>query len=425
MPQSTTPSSREGRTSFKSPLPPLLAPLGPLFAAMYALELGRRSRAFDRGKGVITFDRPVISVGNLSVGGTGKSPMVRRLVELLSRNNLSPVIAMRGYAARKGFSDEADETRRALEALSLNVPIVAQPNRLEGLLDLFASPMGLEIRTIILDDGFQHRKIARCFDLVLIDATRDPFADHLLPQGWLREPTRTLARAHAVAITHADRIASASLSRIVANARNANPNLIVAAFTHAWQSLNIYTHAQPQSQSVSWLKGKRVAICCAIGNPNIFIAMVREATGETNSTFTSTSSAFTAFTSKSSASTSNQLILPDHDPFNSRTIARLLDLAKDFDALVITDKDWSKLNCVRPDLWPCPVVVPQISMCPLNANLARAAACDFSDQLDTSILATISAWNQANPPYEPPNQIHNQASQTDPDVIPNSPASSP
>ena len=57
---------------------------------------------------------------------------------------------------------------------------------------------------MVLDDGFQHRKIARDLDVVLIDASRSPFADRLLPRGWLREPVESLARADAVVITHAE-----------------------------------------------------------------------------------------------------------------------------------------------------------------------------------------------------------------------------
>ena len=90
------------------------------------------------------------------------------------------------------------------------LPVVAQPDRLEGLLRLFAR-VGDEVDCIVLDDGFQHRRIARQFDVVLSDASRDPFTERCLPSGWLREPVSSLARADAVVLTHAEMVDSSTL----------------------------------------------------------------------------------------------------------------------------------------------------------------------------------------------------------------------
>ncbi|HRQ74118.1 MAG TPA: tetraacyldisaccharide 4'-kinase, partial [Phycisphaerales bacterium] len=150
---------------------------GRLAAMVYGAAIARRNRAFDAGRGVVTLDRPVISVGNLSTGGTGKSPTVAWVVRTLREAGRDPCIAMRGYRSRDGVSDEAEEYRAAFDDL----PVVARPDRLQGLIELFASERGGRVDAVVLDDGFQHRCIARALDLVLIDATRDPFADAMIP----------------------------------------------------------------------------------------------------------------------------------------------------------------------------------------------------------------------------------------------------
>src|SRR5881394_190373 len=149
--------------------PALRGPLGPVAAAVYGAAISLRNRRFDRGKGVVTFDRPVVSVGNLSVGGTGKTPMVLHLARVLTEAGHRPCVAMRGYGAADGQkADEAREYHRAIR----NLPVVAQPDRTLGLIELFGTEHGSEVDCVILDDGFQHRQIARQYDIVLIDATR-------------------------------------------------------------------------------------------------------------------------------------------------------------------------------------------------------------------------------------------------------------
>ena len=193
--------------------PPTSAPLdnpplvpgrpGRALALAYGCIIDRRNARYDARQGVVTLDRPVVSVGNLSVGGTGKTPMVAALARALLDGGRNPCIAMRGYASNRrsdGLSDEAAEYQRELPG----VPIVARADRLLGLIHLFAAEEGERVDTVLLDDGFQHRRIARQVDIVLLDASRNPFTDRLLPAGWLREPVGSLARATHVVITHAE-----------------------------------------------------------------------------------------------------------------------------------------------------------------------------------------------------------------------------
>lgn len=311
-------------------------PLGRLLTIPYTLAINHRNRGFDKRRGVIYLDRPVISVGNLSVGGTGKTPMVAYLARTVFDGGHFPCIAMRGYKAKPGQeSDEAATYSRALP----HVPVVAQANRISGLIDLFATPQGEKVDCIILDDGFQHRQIGRELDLVLIDATRSPFEDQVLPAGWLREPITSLARASGVIITHAEAVEPSTLTELRANIDRAGIPLL-AVCRHGWTNLAIHENGEEREESVAWVARRRVLAVCAIGNPHPYVRAVEHAVG---------------------GSLVGAIVLRDHDPYNPATVARILAQARDAsaDLIVTTEKDWSKL---RAHDWPMPIVRPRLQL---------------------------------------------------------------
>lgn len=329
-----------GAGAARGPIPRWIArPLMPLYRAVIA----RRNRRFDARLGVVELDRPVVSVGNLTVGGTGKTPMVAWLIALLRGAGRDPAVAMRGYRAGPRGSDEALEYASEFSGL----PLVAQADRLSGLLGLFASDRGERVDVVVLDDGFQHRRIARQLDIVLVDATRSPFEGELLPAGWLREPVESLARAGAVVITHAGRVSDASLATLRERVRGAAPGAVLAECTHVWRGLRLHSRSGAGAGEgadevpVSWLRGGRVVACCAIGNPGPFLAGVREQGAEVR-----------------------ELVLRDHDPFGPGTVRRLAEMAREHGArgIVVTSKDWVKLRRYSPGVWPCPVVVPRLGL---------------------------------------------------------------
>lgn len=316
------------------PLPRAFGPIARLGEKVYLAELGRRSRRFDAGRGVVTLDRPVISVGNLSVGGTGKTPMVGLIVEWLLDAGCRPVIAMRGYGAKRGLSDEAAEYETKFDG---GVAVVSQPDRLEGLMRFFASERGRSTDVVVLDDGFQHRRIARRLDLVLIDATRDPFEDRCLPAGWLREPVEALSRASAVVLTHTELSPRDSVDRLASRLESRTGHRPLAEAEHRWTSLRVDDEDLP----VDWLRGKRVATVCAIGHPDAFVHAVGRRTGRPPAV---------------------RVVLRDHDPYGRATVERMRRAASGCDAVVTTEKDWTKLRRVPADLWPCPVIRPRLEM---------------------------------------------------------------
>jgi tetraacyldisaccharide 4'-kinase len=263
----------------RGPLPHgWLAPATWLAARAYEVGVRWRNARFDRGNAVARLDAaPVISVGNLSAGGTGKSPLVAWVAEALADAGVHPVIALRGYgAARPEDSDEAREY--AVTAPTARVVVGAR--RLEALTRAFAGRSGRPIATpavVVLDDGFQHRMLARDLDIVLVDATRPALDGDLLPNGWLREPARGLARADLVVLTKAhDPTQRARAAALVARWRGAPPD---AVCDHAWRALEVHDADGTRAAPRDWLNGKRALSACALGNPRQFHAMVARATG--------------------------------------------------------------------------------------------------------------------------------------------------
>lgn len=325
---------------------PVPAPIGSLGVPLYRFEITRRNRLYDRGRGVSSVDRPVISVGNLSVGGTGKTPTVRALLDVLLDAGHHPCVAMRGYKSTPQCeSDEAAAHRRAFPA----VPVVAQPDRIAGLKALFETEVGRAVDSIVLDDGFQHRRLARDLDVVLIDATRSPFADRLLPAGWLREPTSSLARADAVIVTHADRVPGTTLDTLTDRIASVSPSSLIATSRHSWTGFQVVEEGIERAEPVSWLAGQRVVGVCAIGNPAPFFESVEFACSP-------------PVDGAPRGAVLARIARRDHDPFDSSTVERIAGEARAHgaDALVITEKDWSKLAAVPETAWPCPIVRPRL-----------------------------------------------------------------
>jgi tetraacyldisaccharide 4'-kinase len=213
----------------------------------------------------------------------------------------------------------------------------------EGLLDLFATPLGETIDCIVLDDGFQHRRIARQLDIVLIDATRSPFEDRLLPAGWLREKISSLRRAHAVVITHAEAVPSSAIASLEALVRESAPAAMLAICHHRWSHVSVFQAGSMRDEPVASLRGRRVAAICAIGNPEPFFREAKEAVG---SPLRWTRS------------------LPDHDGYAENRIAEIIEGARQANAEIIlaTQKDWAKLRLVEESRWPCPFVIARLAI---------------------------------------------------------------
>jgi tetraacyldisaccharide 4'-kinase len=285
-------------------------------------------------------DRPVVSVGNLSAGGTGKTPMVVHLAQVLRDMGRVPCIAMRGYRSATGNPADSDEAQQYARLLP-GVPLAVGPNRLEELKILFTTSKGARVDCVLMDDGFQHRQLWRDCDLVLIDATRSPFEDRQLPAGFLREPATGLKRAHAVVITHAESAPPGKVAEITAKVEEVTGRPPLAVCRHVWKALVSGEGQKERTVSPEFFRGRRVALGCAIGNPRPLVSFVR-----------------------SYAEVVHEAVLPDHDPFAGATLDAFVRGAKEgrAEVILVTEKDWSKLRGVPEDRWPCPVLRPRLAL---------------------------------------------------------------
>jgi tetraacyldisaccharide 4'-kinase len=177
-----------------------------LLASIYGAGVRARNTLYDRGTlKKAGLQGPVVSVGNLSVGGSGKTPFVLLLGELLKARGIKFDVLSRGYGRQTqgvALVDPAGSSRDfgdepLLIARRLGVPVVVGENRFEA--GQFAEKkFGPQLH--LLDDGFQHRALARDFDIVLV--TPEDASDHLLPAGRLREPLSSLSRADAIVLAN-------------------------------------------------------------------------------------------------------------------------------------------------------------------------------------------------------------------------------
>jgi len=228
----------------------------------YSAAVDWRNRRYDRGHAMShRVGVPVVSVGNVTLGGTGKTPVVEWLARWYSEQGLRPAIVSRGYGAKLG--EENDEAR-VLAANLPGVPRVQNPDRVAGAERAIAE-YGAD--RIVLDDGFQHRRLARDLDLVLLDAL-EPFGwGHVVPRGTLREPLTGLGRADVLMLSRADLVSPEERARIRKEALKYAPQAGWAEVVHRPRTLLSSTG---ETQPLALLRDMPVAAFCGLGNPTGF-----------------------------------------------------------------------------------------------------------------------------------------------------------
>ncbi|HSW64308.1 MAG TPA: tetraacyldisaccharide 4'-kinase [Dissulfurispiraceae bacterium] len=281
---------------------------------------------------------PVVSIGNLTVGGTGKTPAAIAVAEEAIRRGYAPVILTRGYRGKAkgpcfvsagkgallGVRDAGDEPVLIAERLP-GVPVVKSQDRhaggqfaLEHLTDTPYAAQEQPRILFILDDGFQHWKLARTIDIVLVDGT-SPFGNRrLLPLGPLREPLSALRRSHLLAITKAP---NEPLEREL---RQLHPQ---AGLCRAEYSVHELRASDGNLLPAKALRGQRVLGFCGIANPKAF-QMTLESLGAETAYFRS---------------------YPDHYVYNLRDVEQLSAAAGRHGCtfLITTEKDLVKLKSLN------------------------------------------------------------------------------
>ena len=229
-----------------------------LLARAYGKAVRRRNRLYDSGQGTRSVNVPIISVGNITVGGTGKTVLVEDVVRHLGSLGRRAAIVSRGYHGGSGDNDE-------FRVLAENLPEVPHVTGADRYLCALAALRNHRVDVIVLDDGFSHRALSRDLDIVAIDALCPFGYGHLLPRGLLREPPQVLGRADVVLITRSDLIGSEALLSIERRIRQLAPDAdIVTAYHHPHRAVDVSTDREADHLT---FKGKRAYMFCAIGNP--------------------------------------------------------------------------------------------------------------------------------------------------------------
>ena len=295
-------------------------------AVPHAAVVRARNAAYEHGaKRVHDAGVPVISVGNLTCGGTGKTPVVADLANRLLGAGRRPAVLSRGYRTLPG--EGANDEKLLLDALLPGVPHVQNPDRAAGA----AVAVGdHHADCLVLDDGFQHRRLRRDLDVVLVDATA-PFGPgsldrpgcrgRLLPAGLLREPPSSLRRAGVILLTRCDAVSDDARARIDAALARHAPGVPVVPVSFPPSRL---VGVGGASKPLAWARGRRLAAFCGVGNPAAFRATVDALGGEP--------AGFTAF--------------PDHHAHSPAEVAAVCGAAASAgaDAVLCTEKDLVKLR---------------------------------------------------------------------------------
>ena len=229
-------------------------------------------------------ERPVISIGNLTAGGTGKTPLVRWTAERLAQHGFRPAILTRGYRRESGpdaivippkdgrapepckVGDEAAWLAKTLP----EIPIGVSADRFHTG-EMIAENYPVEV--FVLDDGFQHWPLARDLDIVALDAMRGISDNEILPAGLQREPASALARADVVAITRAELVDAGRLEEFSTLVRGVSPEVsLIEARTRLECLRDLSSGTEMPADTFA---GQPVHGFCGIGNPDAFFRDLR------------------------------------------------------------------------------------------------------------------------------------------------------
>ncbi len=278
---------------------------------------------------------PVISIGNITLGGTGKTPTVISIGTLLLQEGKRPAVISRGYG-RKSESDTlvvsdgqtvlVDAQTGGDEPVLIgtklpNAPVIVGRNRYRAAqeaLQLFKPDV------LLLDDGYQHMQLRRTLDIVLVDA-ENPFGNsRLFPAGILREPASALNRAHAVLITKSERTENVErVKKIIAQQTKAR------IFSSQFVPLDVIDCCSGEQQPLSFLQGASVLMLAGIARPASFSALLKSL----------------------GASVVSENIYPDHYAYQRSDLAACYKkaIADKADIIITTEKDAIRLKPLKPE----------------------------------------------------------------------------
>lgn len=226
----------------------------------------------------------IISVGNISVGGTGKTPVINFLAKYLTKRGFKVAVLSRGYKRKSQGTIVVSDGKTLLANVQQGgdepyllarqlpaIPVVVEADRVKGAEFI---QQNFHPDFILLDDGFQHRRLKRDFDIVLIDASVGFGSGYLIPSGFLREPISSLSRADLIWFTRVDQ--AKNLEKLIHKIRNHSQSPIITSIHEpAW----IVNSSAAQQFEPSAIRDKRVLLFSGIANPMSFERTVQSLGG--------------------------------------------------------------------------------------------------------------------------------------------------
>jgi len=269
---------------------------------------------FLKSRRLFTFPCRVISVGNITVGGTGKTPLVEYLVEILKEKGFYTAVLSRGYSLGQNLTDEPDMLREKLD-----IPVIIDKNRIRGINRALKE---YKIDTVILDDGFQQWQIAKNLEIVALDAGNPLGNGWILPAGILREPVSSLKRAQVVVLTKTNfNPDTTEVKKII---KRINP--AISIFDAEYQPQEFYRLKDPAFKITTpqFFKNRKVVLVCAIANPESFNQIILSLGIKIENTFK----------------------FPDHHLYTPKDIEKIKGYCKKkgIELLITTEKDAVKLK---------------------------------------------------------------------------------
>jgi len=282
----------------------------------YAAIIGIRNLLYSKGWLKIHHANiPVISVGNITTGGTGKTPLVIWLANQITQNSKfkNCGILTRGYKT----TDEPKILAQSCPAAK----VIINPDRAAGAQEAINK---FAVQVLIMDDGFQHRRLGRNLDIVTIDATCPFGYGKILPAGLLREPVSVLKRANAAVLTRSDQIKKSELENLEAQLHQINSKILIAKAVH--NPLFAQT-TRGEQIAIDQLEDKKIFAFCGIGNPEAFFNTIK----------------------KTAAQLVDSKTYNDHHIYTDADINDIYEQALYLGAQLIltTQKDWMKISAMK------------------------------------------------------------------------------
>jgi len=246
-------------------------------AQLYLIVIRLRNFLYDKGwLKTYQADAAVISIGNITAGGTGKTPLVIWLCKFLQQKEIRCAVLTRGYKTHTQTRAASHERRATIDEPAIlkescpEAEVVVNPDRLEGAAEAVTK---FGAKALIMDDGFQHRRLVRDANIVAIDAMCPFGYGKILPAGLLREPVTALKRADAAVLTRCDQTNRSRLARLEEKLRSVNPDMIIAKSFHA----PVCAKSKGDEEiSIEGLRNKKIFAFCGIGNPDAFFGTIKQ-----------------------------------------------------------------------------------------------------------------------------------------------------